>query len=269
MNRLRNVFAQLLTNTRRGLLPYITAGYPDIDTTIAILKRLDTRQCACVELGIPYSDSIADGPVIQTSFTRALAAGFRLDNLITALTRHRNQIRVPLIAMVSYSIVYRRDPARFVRTAQAAGIDGLIVPDLVIEEADELVTVAREHDCPLIMMIAPTTTPDRSQRIAAISEPFIYYQSITGVTGERNTLPADLSVRIKQLQQDHGKPVCVGFGISQPEQVAAVCQVADGAIVGSAIVRCMNAAVEDNAAPEQIAEAVSTLITHLASKLPN
>jgi len=249
------------------LLPYITAGYPDLATTMEILRRIDPRRCLCVELGIPFSDPIADGPVIQTSFTRALAAGFKLDDLLATLARHRGEISVPVLAMVSYSIVYRRSPRAFVEHAEAAGFDGLIVPDLALEEADDLAAVAGSADCPLVMMVAPTSGEARRRRLAAISDPFIYYQSVTGVTGERAALPGDLVAQVRQVRTETNKPVCVGFGIARPEQVAAMCAVADGAIVGSALVRRMNEAVDERCSPAQIAARVAAAIAELTAGL--
>jgi tryptophan synthase alpha chain len=268
MNRLRAVFGEQVAGGRRGLLPYVTAGYPDFATTIEILRRIDARRCLCAELGVPFSDPIADGPVIQASFSRALATGFRLDELFATIERHRDEIAVPLIAMVSYSIVYRRGSTEFVRRAQAAGIDGLIVPDLALEEADELAATAQTADCPLIMMVAPTSTAERRQRIASLSEPFIYYQSVTGITGERDVLPPDLVEQVKHLRAASQKPVCIGFGISRPEQVSALCAVADGAIVGSALVRRITAGVDQDDGPQRIAAAVAEIIRELTSGLP-
>lgn len=267
MSRLRATFQELRTSGRRALLPYITAGYPDAATTRAILRRIDPATCACVELGIPFSDPIADGPVIQASFSRALERGFRLDDLLAALRAGRAEIPVPLVAMVSYSIVYRRGPERFVAAVRDAGCDGLIVPDLAFEEAADLAALGRTHDCPLVMMIAPTTAPRRRAEIAALSEPFIYYQSLSGVTGERAALPADLTAHVQELRAQTNKPICVGFGIAQAEHVRTVCQVADGAIIGSAIVRRMNAAVDRGAGPEEIADAVAAFTAELATGL--
>jgi tryptophan synthase alpha chain len=215
-------------------------------------------------LGIPFSDPIADGPVIQASFYAALERGFRVEALLGALRAARQDIAVPLVAMVSYSIVYRRDPRRFVAAAHDAGIDGLIVPDLSFEEADELAAIGRNADCPLVMMIAPTTSADRRTKIAALSEPFIYYQSLAGVTGERTSLAGDLASHVAMIRRLTPKPVCVGFGISTPEQVRHVCQVADGVIVGSAIVRRMNAAVARGDSRESLVRAASEFIATLA-----
>ncbi len=263
MKSLHSAFARPAEAGRRTLLPYITAGYPDHATTIEILRRMDPNRCACVELGIPFSDPVADGPVIQTSFSRALEAGFRLEPLFDALRTHREEINVPLVAMVSYSIVHRRSPAEFVAAASDAGISGLIVPDLPVEECGDLSETCRDGDCPLVMIVTPTSDQRRRRRIAEISHPFIYYQSLTGVTGERDRLPDDLLENVKRLKRDSGKPVCVGFGISTPRQVADVCSVADGAIVGSAIVRRMNAAVDQGRSREEIVQIVAGFVDQL------
>jgi tryptophan synthase alpha chain len=267
-NRLASRFDALAASGRKALLPYITAGYPDCAATLRILRDIPPQPCAAVELGIPFSDPIADGPVIQTSFARALAGGFRLQALWDALRTARGEIAVALIAMVSYSIVFRRGPARFLDEAAAAGIDGLIVPDLPVEETPVLAAEGARRGVPLALMVAPATPVERRGRIAALSEPFVYYQSVAGVTGERGGLPPDLSPNVSALRQAAGKPVCVGFGIARAEHVAAVCAVADGAIVGSAIVRRMNAGVDRAATPAGIAADVSSFIAELAAGLP-
>ncbi len=265
MNSLQAAFAEPHEPGRKALLPYITAGYPDLATTIAILRRMDPDQCACIELGIPFSDPIADGPVIQTSFSRALESGFRLEALLEALGSNREQVSVPLVAMVSYSIVYRRSPADFVAAASEAGISGLIVPDLPIEESHDLSEMCRARACPLVMIASPTSDPARRRRIAEISQPFTYYQSLAGVTGERDRLADDLLENVKRLKGEVGKPVCVGFGISTPGQVAEVCSVADGAIVGSAIVRRMNSAVDQGRSRDEIVQIVVESVEYLMS----
>ncbi len=269
MNRLRAAIECFQAEGRKALLPYITGGYPDVATTVDILTRLDPRHCLCAEVGIPFSDPIADGPVIQMSFSQALERGFKLDDLFEALKDRREAIKVALLAMVSYSVVYRRDPRDFVAVAAAAGFDGLIVPDLALEEAEELAALGRAQQCPLVMMVAPTSTPQRRGRIAELSEPFIYYQSLAGVTGERDRLPRDLTAQVRQLRAQTGKPICVGFGIATAAHVAAVCEVADGAIVGSAIVRRMNDAVARGESSGQVASIVSEAIDELAGGLPS
>ncbi len=265
MNRLREVFAS--APPRRGLLPYVTAGYPELAVTLEILRALDPQHCLCAELGIPFSDPVADGPVIQASFAHALAAGFRLDALWEALHAARGALRVPLVTMLSYSIVLRRGPERFVREARAAGVDGLIVPDLALEEAEDLAACARAADCPLVLMVAPNTEAVRRSRIARLSEPFIYYQAVVGITGERAALPTDLAPQVAALRAESGKPVCVGFGISRPAQVAAVCEIADGAIVGSALVRQITRALEEHVPPHAIPARVQQFVAALTAPL--
>ncbi len=267
MNRIAAEFAARERDGRKSLLPYITAGFPSIDATLAILRRLPADACACAELGVPFSDPIADGPVIQASFAGALQRGFRLDDLLSGLRAARPEIAAPLVLMVSYSIVFRRGPEAFAGAAAAAGVSGLIVPDLSLEEAERFSAVAAAAGCPLVLMAAPTTTPDRRARIAQLSQPFIYYQSATGVTGERDALPAGLEAEVRALRAESRKPVCVGFGISRPEHVAAVCRVADGAIVGSAIVRRLNAAAAAGHSNEQIAGEIAGFVDELAAPL--
>lgn len=267
VNRLRQSFESFRAAGRKALLPYVTAGFPDLETTIAILRGIDPQRCACVELGIPFSDPIADGPVIQASFYAAIERGFRVDALWTAIGAARAEIVVPLVAMVSYSIVHRRDPRRFVSAAHDAGIDGLIVPDLSFEEAEELAGICRAAGCPLVMMIAPTTAPDRQAKIAALSEPFIYYQSLAGVTGERSNVASDLATHVEAIRRLTPKPVCVGFGIATPQQVRTVAGTADGVIVGSAIVRRINDAVVRGDNRAAIAAAAGEFIRELGDGL--
>jgi tryptophan synthase alpha chain len=269
MNRLQSVFRDLHAVGRRTLLPYITGGYPDNEATVEILRGIDPDRCAAVEIGIPYSDPIADGPVIQTSFSRALERGFRVGGLLRAIEEARARIPVALLAMVSYSIVFRRDPRSFVQEARAAGFDGLIVPDLTLEEGDELRALGRACDCPLVMIVAPNSPPERRRQIAARSDPFIYYQALAGVTGERRALPSDLAGHIRELRAVTGRPICVGFGISTAEHVRAVCEVADGAIVGSAIVRRMNEAVEHGMSRAELVSGVTRFVQELSTGLDN
>lgn len=266
--RLEASLARFTARRRPALLPYVTAAYPSLDSTMAILRRLDPARCACVELGIPFSDPIADGPVIQTSFVRALDAGFRLDALFHRLRSERPSIHVPVVAMVSYSIICRRTPDAFLRDAVAAGVDGLVVPDLALEEAAEFSSLARSHDCPLVLIVAPNTPPARRRRVSALSHPFIYYQSLTGVTGERSSLPPDLAEHVADLRADARKPVCVGFGVSNPQQAASVAAVADGVIVGSAIVRRLHQSFDAHESTEQTADRALAFIRSLCDALP-
>lgn len=250
-----------------GLWPFVVAGYPDVGTTGALLRGLSTLPIRGVEVGFPFSDPIADGPVIQRAFSGALARGVRVGDVFEMVASVRGEVGVPLLAMVSASIVYRIGTQRFASEARAAGFDGLIVPDLSLEEAPELAACAAGADLRLSMLIAPTTPPDRERRIAEVASGFLYYVSVQGTTGERGALPDDLEAHVTSLRKGTGLPVLVGFGISGRAQVQAVCGYADGAIVGSAIVRRMTEAIDQGRTSEQVVQDVSEFISELMSGL--
>ena len=237
MSAIDAVMRDLRASGRKAFIPFVTAGDPDLELTSEVLRRLDGSGCALCEIGIPYSDPIADGPVIQASYTRALEAGVKLSGIFEACGAVAPSIVAPLVAMVSYSIVYRHGVGRFVDDARAAGFSGAIVPDLLIEESDELVAACRASDFSLIQIVTPTTPRERARRIAAQTTGFVYYVSVTGITGERAELPSELIENLAWLREQTELPICVGFGISRVEHVRAVRAVADGVIVGSAIVR--------------------------------
>ena len=266
-NRIDETFSRLAAQGQKGLWPYVTAGYPDLDTTAALLTELDRLGVAGVELGFPYSDPVADGPVIQTSFSRALENRLRPDDIFSCVRSLRGSISLPVLAMVSYSIVYRVGVERFVERAAGAGVDGLIIPDLSLEEADETATHIARGGLRLSMLVAPTTSPPRRERIAGLSTGFVYYLSVTGITGERDRLPDDLVANVERLRSASGRPVCVGFGVSKPEHVRRICSVADGAIVGSAIVRRMTRALDRKATRDELVRDVAELVTDLSAPL--
>jgi tryptophan synthase alpha chain len=218
-------------------MPFVTAGDPDLNFTADVLQELVRRGAHLCEVGIPYSDPIADGPVIQASYTRALQNKVKLAAILQMLHGVTGQISAPLVTMVSYAIIYRHGPERYVADAKAAGIAGAIVPDLLVEEAQALSAICRREDFSLIQLVTPTTPRERAVRIAQSSSGFIYYVSVTGITGERTKLPPDLVDNVGWLRQQTELPICIGFGISQPEHVKLLAPVADGLIVGSAVVR--------------------------------
>lgn len=236
-DRLAHRFASIAAEGRKALAPFVTAGDPDLETTVAIIRALDRAGAAVCELGVPYSDPIADGPVIQASYTRALAAGFTLERFFEAVGEATAAVTMPVLAMVSYSIIYRRGIDRFVADAAAAGLAGLVVPDLPLEESDLLDAACRGADLALVRLVTPTTPQARAEEIARRSTGFLYCVSVAGVTGARTDLPAGLVERVAWLRSKASVPVLVGFGVSTPEQVQALSKVADGAIVGSALVR--------------------------------
>ncbi len=237
-NRLVRVFAELRSAGRHTLMPFITAGYPDLETTEALLADFERRGVRICEIGIPFSDPIADGPVIQASFTDALEAGVTVGKIFQMIRRYRQAGgKLALTAMGSYSIIYRHGVATYVAEATAAGFDGLIIPDLPFEEAGAIEPLAAKAGLANVLLIAPTTPPARRLEIAARSQAFIYYISVAGVTGQRDSLPPETIDGVTELRSHTDTPICVGFGISKPETVESICRVADGAIVGSAIVR--------------------------------
>ena len=237
---LARIAARFAANTesgRKAMAPFVTAGDPDAATTADILAALDRAGATLVELGVPYSDPIADGAVIQSSYVRALVGGMSLDRLFTMMQGVAPRIATPVLAMVSYSIIFRRGIDRFVAEAVEAGLAGFVVPDLPIEESEELDRACRAAGLALVRLVTPTTPPDRAERIARQSTGFLYCVSVAGVTGARTALPEGLVDRVQWLRTKTDVPILVGFGISTPEQAAAVAAVADGVIVGSALVK--------------------------------
>jgi tryptophan synthase alpha chain len=237
MSVIDQLFTRLRSQGRKAFMPFVTAGDPDLEFTTAVLAELARRGADLCELGIPYSDPIADGPVIQASYTRALAKRIKLKQIFDAVQGARAQLTAPVVTMVSYAIVLRHGLAKYVDDARAAGIAGAIVPDLPADESAELADICRQADFSLVQLVTPTTPRERALRIAATSSGFLYYVSVTGITGERTSIPQGLLENVAWLREQTPLPICIGFGISQPEHVRALRGVADGLIVGSAIVR--------------------------------
>ncbi|HWB11626.1 MAG TPA: tryptophan synthase subunit alpha [Pirellulales bacterium] len=242
MSAVDQLFRRLRVEGHKALMPFVTAGDPDLDFTAEVLGELVRRGAHLCEVGIPYSDPIADGPVIQASYTRALARHVKLAEILETLSGATRKATAPMVTMVSYAIVHRHGPARYVEEAQRAGVAGAIVPDLLIEESADLANICRAADFSLIQLVTPTTPRERALRIAESSTGFLYYVSVTGITGERTALPQQLLDNVAWLREQTDTPICIGFGISQPEHVRLLSPVADGLIVGSAIVRRIAAA---------------------------
>jgi tryptophan synthase alpha chain len=236
---IRQTFEALKPAGRIALIPFIPAGYPDVATTIAALPALEAGGANLIEIGFPFTDPIADGPTIQEAFTYALAKKLKISDTLAAVAAARSNVSVPLVAMVSYSIVYRYGPKRFIADARQAGFDGLILPDLPPPEAQRICDQVRAGGLETTLLIAPTTARERRAEIARLSSGFVYYLSVSGITGERDQLPGDLAENVRHLKELTDRPVCVGFGIHRSAQVAQLQLVAEGAIVGTAFVRRM------------------------------
>jgi tryptophan synthase alpha chain len=244
-----------------GLVPFIPAGYPDLPTTVAALRALDAAGAAVIEVGFPFSDPIADGPTIQEAFTEALAKKLKVADIFAAVAAVAAELSAPLVAMVSYSIVHRYGIQKFCAQAKSVGFSGLILPDLPPPEAQKFAALIREAGLDLILLIAPTTAPARRKEIAQLCTGFVYYLSVSGITGERDRLPPDLADNIRQIKQYTERPICVGFGIHKAAQVAELANFADGAIVGSAIVKRMKQHAGES--PEAIAAAIGAYCREL------
>jgi tryptophan synthase alpha chain len=263
MSRIDEVFARLRAAGERALGPYFTAGDPSLDVTRRLVIEAARRGADMVELGVPFSDPIADGPVIQRASARALANGVTLMRVMEMVTELRREIETPIVLMTYYNPVLAFGLKAFAEVATKAGVDGAIVPDLPPDEADPLATEAELVGLDLIHLVAPTSTPARMRMIARKTRGFVYVVPLTGVTGERQELPKDLSDQIRKLRALTTKPLCVGFGVGRPEQAEAVGQVADGVMVGSAVVRL----VESRATAPTLVADVGEFIASLKAPL--
>jgi tryptophan synthase alpha chain len=248
MNRIDTLFSRLRTENRRALMPFVTAGDPDLATTALLITELANRGAHLIEVGIPYSDPIADGPVIAASYHRALERGLKVAHIFQTLRTLRAEgsarfNEIPIVSMISYAIIHRIGVERYLNEAATAGVDGLIVPDLPVEEAATLIDKASRRNLKLIQLITPTTPRDRAIEIARTTTGFIYYVSVAGITGERKSLPTELVENVAWLRTQTDLPICIGFGISGPSQIRELAPVADGLIVGSAIVRRLAEAI--------------------------
>lgn len=237
MSRIADSFNKAAEAGRMTFMPFITAGDPSTKTTAAALKGLRDAGVDLIELGFPYSDPIADGPVIQASYTRALDAGITVEAILEMMDSLKEEGLPPVLAMVSFAIVFRYGVEAFAKRASEAGFSGLIIPDLPADEAAEMSSTAKSCGMDLVQLIAPTTTKQRTQQILDASTGFVYCVSVAGTTGVRTELPEELIVQLGELRKTTKLPLAVGFGISGPDQVKSLENVADGVIVGSAIVR--------------------------------
>ncbi|WP_066378289.1 tryptophan synthase subunit alpha [Anabaena sp. CA = ATCC 33047] len=231
-------FQILKRNHECALIPFITAGDPDLATTAAALKILDANGADFIELGVPYSDPLADGPVIQAAATRALQRGTKLEAVLEMLQTITPSLQAPIILFSYYNPILHRGIDKFLEQIATAGVSGLVVPDLPLEEAGGLLQPASARGIDLTLLIAPTSSAERIETIARSSQGFIYLVSVTGVTGMRSQMETRVSDLLQKIRSTTDKPIGVGFGISQPEQAHQVREWgADAAIVGSAFVK--------------------------------
>ncbi len=237
MSRIGRKFREIMKGGGKAFIPYIMAGDPNLGRTVELIRILEDCGADIIELGVPFSDPLADGPTIQKAAQRALAEGVTLHKVIDLVAGLRKHSQVPFVLMTYYNPIFKYGEERFVRDASGAGVDGIIVPDLPPEEAGTILSYSRKSDFDIIFLIAPTSTEGRISKVAKSSRGFIYYVSITGITGSKLSMDSSISSHVSKIRSLSGKPIAVGFGISTPEEASEVARFADGVIVGSAIVK--------------------------------
>jgi tryptophan synthase alpha chain len=261
MSRITSFFESTLPKGRKALIAYLTVGYPSVEATLEVVPALVEGGCDLIELGIPFSDPLADGTTIQRASHRALQQGVTPKLCLEIASKLRQRVEAPLIFMSYYNPLLRYGLEAFCTASSQAGIDGLIVPDLPPEEGSELEGLAQRHRLDIVYLIAPTTTAERLSLVAARSRGFIYVVSLRGVTGTRETLPTDLESFIARVRGITSKPLCVGFGIATPEQAYQVATLADGVILGSRIIDIIESSDQPASAAgsfiQQIRDAIS------------
>jgi tryptophan synthase alpha chain len=254
MSRIEAAFARAKTERRAAFIPYLTAGFPDeerfLDVALGLLEHADL-----LEVGLPYSDPLGDGPTIQRASETVLAQGMTTDKTFMLLKRLREQTEKPLVLMTYYNPIYKRGEARFLGGLKEAGADGVILPDLPPDEADTLIPIARDLDLDTVFLVAPTSTVARLKTVTAACRGFVYAVSVTGVTGARDSLPTDVPNLVRRVQEVSDLPVAVGFGVSSAATAHPVAAVADGVVVGSALIRAVADGQDAVALAREIADA--------------
>ena len=252
MSRITKRFAKLKSDKRAGLVTYVSAGDPNLEVSYEILKGLPGAGADLIELGMPFTDPMADGPAIQLAGQRALKAGMTVDKTFAMVKRFRQETgddATPILLMGYYNLVYQRGPERFCKEAAAAGVDGFILVDLPPEEADELKPFAAAHGLDTVLLTAPTTDDARLPAVLKYSAGFVYFVSVLGITGTKSATEDAVRTHVERIKRHTDLPVGVGFGIRTPEQAAAVARHADAAVVGTAIVERVKAGLDANGNP--------------------
>jgi tryptophan synthase alpha chain len=234
---IQETFRRLQKEGKKAFIPYVMAGDPDLEKTKDFVRLFEECGADIVEIGVPFSDPLADGPTIQRASERALQNGVTLRKVITYVRGFSQEIGIPIVLMTYYNPVFKYGLDLFVSDARDAGVDGVIIPDLPPDEAGEFIRRARKAHLNTIFLLAPTSDVDRIERVVKASTGFIYYVSITGITGSALLLDGSMEVLLAKIREHTDKPIAVGFGVSTPEEASAVARVSDGVIVGSAIVK--------------------------------
>lgn len=262
MNRIEKKFKELKAAKKKAFIAFITAGYPNLDTTRRLLLEFAKIGVDIVELGVPFSDPMADGRLIQEASAAALKNKVNLLNILRLVKEARKNTGMPLCLMSYYNPIFCFPQDKFVKEAAAAGVDGVIIPDLPPEEGKDFIRAANKNGLDVIFFLAPTSTRIRAKLISKRARGFIYYVSLTGVTGPRQRLAAGIARNIKVIKGLTDKPVCVGFGVSNRAQVKQIARVADGVIVGSAIIK----KIKENLRRPDLAKRVGNFVSNLKNK---
>jgi len=262
MNRIDKKFKELRKKRKKAFIAFIMAGDPALGITKDLIFELERKGADIIELGVPFSDPLADGPTIQRSSERALKNKINLDSVSNLVRNARLKTQIPIVFLTYYNLLHHYGLQKFVQKAISSGVDGVIIPDLPPEESVQLRRFAKIKDFSIIHLMAPTSSGKRIRMIADASTGFIYYVSLTGTTGARKELPREISGSLRKIKRMTKKPVCVGFGISRPEQVRSISKLADGVIVGSAIIKV----IERNIGKRDLVKKVGRFVRGLASK---
>jgi len=261
MNRIERKFKELKEHKQKAFLTFITAGYPNLSITKKLIFEFTKIGVDIIELGVPFSDPMADGPIIQEASQKALENKINLNKILDLVKKVRKRTDIPICLMTYYNPIFCFGEERFAKLAACCGVDGVIIPDLPPEEGKSFIKLANKYKLDLICFISPTTSRERIKYVSSISKGFIYYVTFTGVTGPRQTLPSDLAHHLEIIKKITKKPVCVGFGVSGHQQVKQIYKIADGVIVGSAIIK----KIKDNIGKPDLIKKVSNFILSLKS----
>lgn len=259
MNRIERKFDELKRSHRKAFIVFVTAGYPNLDITRKLILEFARVGVDIIELGIPFSDPLADGPIIQEASQAALKKKINIHHILNLVKRVRKYTDIPICLMTYYNPIFCFGEERFVKKAKASGVDGIIIPDLPPEEGRSLARLATKFNLDTIFFLAPTSTLERIKFVSGFSKGFIYYVSLTGVTGPREELPSDLIDNLRMIKKYTTKPVCVGFGVSKPFHVKQVYRIADGVIVGSAIIK----KIRENIGKPDLVKRITKFVSYL------
>jgi tryptophan synthase alpha chain len=263
MSAIAQAFIRCQDERRAAFIPFLTAGDPDLSKTGELMQAMVDGGADIIELGVPFSDPIADGPTIQAATSRALASGTTLSGILRLVARHRDRLGVPIVLFSYFNPIFARGLSTFAEQAAASGVDGVLCVDMPPDEGTEYIQEMRRHGLDTVFLLAPTSTRDRVRTVVQHSTGFLYYVSRTGVTGAQTELPKELIKETKRLRRRLDIPLAVGFGISSPEQVAAVAKVADGVVVGSALVNLIGEHGDDPNLASKVEQRVRELVAPL------